>query len=65
MESVSALRAVLTSTLIGGGDQDADQELFDELTVNKPLLMKVFDFGPRSAEEQREIDSGMCLHHSS
>ncbi|EJD04791.1 uncharacterized protein FOMMEDRAFT_153883 [Fomitiporia mediterranea MF3/22] len=58
MESISSLRSILISTLTGGDSQDGEQELFDELSSNKKRLLNVFDFGPRNAEEQREIESG-------
>ncbi|KAI5120013.1 hypothetical protein M0805_008474 [Coniferiporia weirii] len=58
MESISSLRAILLSALSAGGMQDGEQELFDELTVNKSRLMNVFDFGSRNPQEQREVESG-------
>ncbi|KAH8115108.1 nucleoporin Nup186/Nup192/Nup205 [Phellopilus nigrolimitatus] len=61
MESIASLRAILVSALNTGGIESGEQELFDELTVNRPRLIKVFDFGPRSQQEQREIESGRVV----
>ena len=58
MESVSRLRTILLTSLGARGAQHGEQELFDELMVHQPCLQKLFDVGPRSAQEQREIESG-------
>lgn len=57
MEQISALRGLLLDVLSNGVD-DGEQDLFEELTFCRPQLLKVFNVGPRSAEEQREVDSG-------
>lgn len=38
---------------------NGNQELFEELMVQKPRLLKLVDVGPRSAQEQKEVESGM------
>lgn len=58
MAHISSLRAILYGALSSGGVQDGGQQLFDELTVNKPQLLKIFDFGAKNSQEQREIESG-------
>ncbi len=58
MEQITSLRSTLISALGPVGVQDGEQELFEELTYCRPQLLKVFDFGPKKAEEQREVDSG-------
>ena len=58
MEFISRLRAILVNSLSNRGSQHSEQELFDELMVRKPCLLNVFDVGQRSAEEQRELESG-------
>ncbi|KAJ3509906.1 hypothetical protein NLJ89_g4967 [Agrocybe chaxingu] len=35
-----------------------EQDLFDELMIQKPRLLKLFEVGPRNPLEQREIESG-------
>lgn len=35
-----------------------EQELFDELIIQKPRLVNLLDVGGRSQQEQREIESG-------
>ena len=61
MDNVAALREILVSALGTGVVQDGEQALFDELIVAKPRLVKVFDFGSRSPQEQRQLESGMLL----
>ena len=58
MDSVSNLRSILVAALSSAGVRDGEQELFDELAVNETRLLKVFDFGPRNPQEQKEIESG-------
>jgi len=60
MESISRLRGVLLSALGSRGLQHGEQELFDELMVNRLHLLNLFDVGPRSMQEQREMESGGC-----
>lgn len=59
MEDITSLRSTIVSALASGGGDDVEQDLFDELTVNKTRLLKVFDFGPRNPQEQQEIESGI------
>lgn len=61
MESVARLRSVIVEALGSQGQQTIQQELFDELMIHRPRLLKVFDVGSRDAQQQREIESGM-LH---
>ncbi|KAF7966977.1 hypothetical protein HWV62_36310 [Athelia sp. TMB] len=61
MESVSRLRTILLTSLGARGAQHGEQELFDELMVHQQCLQKLFDVGPRSAQEQREIESGKTV----
>lgn len=63
MESILALRNVLLAALSSSGADDFEQELFDELTVNKSRLLHVFNFGPRSAQELKEVESGASDLH--
>ena len=59
MDSISSLRSILITALSTSGIQEGgEQELFDELTLSKTRLLKVFDYGPRSPQEQRELDQG-------
>lgn len=58
MESISRLRSTLLTALGSRGEQHGEQELFDELLVHQQRLLKLFDVGPRSPQEQREIESG-------
>jgi len=60
MESILRLRSTLLTALGSRGVQHGDQELFgvDKLMVHQQRLLKLFDVGPRSSQEQREIKSG-------
>lgn len=60
MESISRLRSALYKALSPTNVQYSEQELFDELMVQKPRLLKLLDVGQRNLQEQREIESGMC-----
>ncbi|PPQ71980.1 hypothetical protein CVT26_007136 [Gymnopilus dilepis] len=57
MNSIHHLREALFRVL-STPEHHGEQELFDELMVQKPRLLRLFDVGPRSAQEQREIESG-------
>lgn len=57
MNSIQRLRESLYRTL-SSDSNDAEPELFDELMVQKPRLLKLLDVGPRNAQEQRELESG-------
>ena len=59
MESIFELRSLLFSVLSSGTCDGDEQELFDELVANEPHLMKIFNFGSRNPQEQKDIDSGM------
>ncbi|KAI5985097.1 nucleoporin Nup186/Nup192/Nup205 [Pisolithus albus] len=56
MESISGLRSVLLTALSSRGHNE--QELFDELMFHKSRLQALFDVGPSSPQEQRELQSG-------
>ncbi|KDQ54533.1 hypothetical protein JAAARDRAFT_38210 [Jaapia argillacea MUCL 33604] len=58
MESVARLRAILHNIINAQGSVHGEQELFTLLNDFQPLLAKVFDVGPRSAQEQKELESG-------
>ncbi|KAF8878281.1 nucleoporin Nup186/Nup192/Nup205 [Gymnopilus junonius] len=57
MNSIHRLRDALVNVL-AAPDHHGEQELFDELMVQKPRLLKLFVVGPRNNIEQREIESG-------
>ncbi|KAG5650971.1 hypothetical protein H0H81_010360 [Sphagnurus paluster] len=61
MESISRLREILVRALEGELAQHVEQELFDELMVQKPLLLRLLNFGGRNAQEQKEIESGRIV----
>ncbi|KAH9948497.1 nucleoporin Nup186/Nup192/Nup205 [Amylocystis lapponica] len=61
MASVSQLRAVLLSAFSARGLLNGEQEFFQELMAHKPHLAKLYDVGPRNAQEQRELESGKVL----
>lgn len=56
MESISRLRSELLTTLSSHGH--GEQELFDELMLQKSRLQNLFDVGPSSPQEQRELQIG-------
>ncbi|KAG6810860.1 hypothetical protein H0H92_010044 [Tricholoma furcatifolium] len=58
MESISRLRELLIRVLDSGLLDNGEQELFDELMVQKPRLLRLLEVGPRNAAEQKEIESG-------
>ncbi|KAG6856850.1 hypothetical protein H0H87_012908 [Tephrocybe sp. NHM501043] len=58
MESISRLRELLFRAINSGLLDHGEQELFDELMVQKPRLLRPLDVGPKSAAEQKEIESG-------
>lgn len=61
MESISRLRDVLVRTLAARQEMHGEQELFDDLMVQKPRLLNLLNFGRRNQQEQREIESGRTL----
>ncbi|KDR74068.1 hypothetical protein GALMADRAFT_250802 [Galerina marginata CBS 339.88] len=58
MNSIHHLREALFKVLSAPESVHGERELFDELMVQKPRLLKLFEVGPRNAQEQREIESG-------
>lgn len=60
MASVTHLRAVILSTLNSPDSQDGNQQFFEELMSHKQNLSNLFNVGPRSPQEQRELESGQC-----
>jgi nuclear pore complex protein Nup205 len=62
MASISRLRYALYNALFNV--QFDEQELFDELLVQKSRLLNLLNVGPRSAGEQKEITSGLSLRIS-
>jgi len=58
MNTIHRLREALLKALSPQESRNDEQELFDELMVQKSRLIKLFDVGPRNAQEQREIESG-------
>ncbi|RDB19677.1 hypothetical protein Hypma_013316 [Hypsizygus marmoreus] len=61
MESISRLRELLDMVLDPRGIQHVEQELFDELMVQKPRLLQLLNVGGRNPQEQREIESGRTV----
>ncbi|KAG6890211.1 hypothetical protein C0995_010222 [Termitomyces sp. Mi166 len=61
MQSISRLRELLVKVLDTGLLDHGEQELFDELMVQKPRLLRLLDVGPRNAAEQQEIESGKMI----
>jgi nuclear pore complex protein Nup205 len=59
MESISRLRTALYKALSPSNIQYNEEELFDELMVQKPRLLKLLDVGQMNAQEQKEIESGV------
>ena len=58
MNSIYRLRESLYRALSSPETQNDESELFDELMVQKPRLLKLLDVGPRNVQEQRELESG-------
>ncbi|KAG5340572.1 hypothetical protein C0989_001177 [Termitomyces sp. Mn162] len=61
MQSISRLRELLVTVLDTGLLNHGEQELFDELMVQKPRLLRLLDVGPRNAAEQKGIESGRTI----
>ncbi|KAF8622638.1 hypothetical protein AX15_006886 [Amanita polypyramis BW_CC] len=61
MESISLLREALLKVLSGHVTPEIEQEMFDELMIQKPRLLNVLDVGQRSPEEKREVESGRVV----
>ena len=57
MEVITSLRQLLVAA-VGETGVENEQELFDELTINKTRLLSVYDFGPRNPNELKEIQQG-------
>ncbi|KAF9054278.1 nucleoporin Nup186/Nup192/Nup205 [Panaeolus papilionaceus] len=58
MDTISRLRELLFRALSSPEPQHEEQELFDQLMLQKPRLLQLFDVGPQSQQEQKEIESG-------
>ncbi|CAA7262620.1 unnamed protein product [Cyclocybe aegerita] len=60
MNTIHRLREALVRALSPSSHDvhHDEQELFDELMIQKPRLLKLFEVGPRNPQEQREIESG-------
>ena len=58
MNSIHRLREVLSRALTSPEICRNEQDLFDELMVQKSRLLKLFEVGPRNSQEQREIETG-------
>lgn len=58
MNSISWLREVLIRVLTTPEPEHDEQELFEQLMIQKPRLLKLLDVGPRNPQEQREVESG-------
>jgi hypothetical protein len=61
MNSIYRLRESLYRALSSPETHNDESELFDELMVQKPRLLKLLDVGPRNVQEQRELESGELL----
>ena len=62
MDTIFRLREALVRVLSYSSEDPshADQELFEELMVQKTRLLSLLDVGQRSPQEQREVESGEC-----
>ncbi len=60
MNAIHRLRDVLSRTL-SSPEISNEQELFDQLMVQKSSLLKLFEVGPRNPQEQNEIASGQLI----
>jgi hypothetical protein len=59
MASITRLRTTTLTAFSPRSSAQAEQELFEELIVCGPLLAKIFNVGPRSPNEQREVETGV------
>lgn len=61
MDTIFRLREALTRVLSYSVEDEVpgDQELFEELMVQKPRLLSLLDVGQRNAQEQKEVESGV------
>ncbi len=59
MSTTHRLKESLLRALSSQESHDDEQELFDQLMVQKPHLLKLFDFGTRNLREQTELESGL------
>ncbi|KAF8064189.1 nucleoporin Nup186/Nup192/Nup205 [Lyophyllum atratum] len=62
MESLSRLREILVRVLESGVVPHGEQELFDELMVQQPRLLRLLNVGPRNPQEQKEIESWTVIN---
>jgi nuclear pore complex protein Nup205 len=60
MDSPSHLRAILRK-ILDNGTLHGEPELFEELTLNRDTLLRLFDVGGKNANERRELESGTCF----
>ncbi|KZT05221.1 uncharacterized protein LAESUDRAFT_702393 [Laetiporus sulphureus 93-53] len=58
MSSLSHLRATIRSILSPHGPQHGEQEFFEELMAHQQDLLRMYDVGPRSQQEQHELETG-------
>lgn len=60
MDSIFKLRDALARVLSYAPEDEpeGDQELFEELMLQKPRLLSLLDVGQRSPQEQKEVESG-------
>ncbi|KAF9477995.1 hypothetical protein BDN70DRAFT_880524 [Pholiota conissans] len=61
MNTIHHLKESIVRALTASESPDEEQALFDQLMVQKPHLLKLFDVGPRNPQEQREIESGKII----
>ena len=58
MNLIHRLRESLYRALSSPESDNDEPELFEELMVQQPRLLKLLDVGPRNAQEQKELESG-------
>lgn len=61
MDCVHRLRDLLLKVLSANVTLELEQELFEELLIQKPCLLNVLDVGQRNPEERREVESGKII----
>lgn len=63
MGPISELWEVLLNVLLPENTSYDEQELFDELMVQKPRLLALLDVGSRNSKEQKEVESGTLFFY--
>ena len=63
MGPISELWEVLLNVLLPENTSYDEQELFDELMVQKPRLLALLDVGSRNPKEQKEVESGTLFFY--